>query len=193
MARTLTLTSDWLYRDPIDLDDIERGQFTQDDNGTYHLSAQTLDGTYWAPRTILPQHTDTKPAAIEYWPPHSHYPTSNGTSASEDFVDTSTRVIIRTINADTALDPYDNKVTGAIGDIVVNLDATLTAANHKSMKAILLPNPETTINEQGPAGSQKTGKTFRVQLAADPDGEQHGMSLLKDGQYYHIAISNYLT
>lgn len=194
MARRYEIQSDWLYKDPIELDDIERGQFTQDDEGTYHISAQNKAGEYWAPRTRLTQTTDTKPTEKDTWPPHNYdYNASDSNNVRGDVIRPGLQLVIRTINVDTDKTTYGKHVTGALGDIVCDLDATLIAANQRSSKGILSPYPDTRIDGGSPIGSQNSGKTWRVKLErTDPDNSPTGMSLLQDGQHYHISIGNYL-
>ena len=195
MARQLTISSDWLYRDPVEPDDLDRGEFTQDEYGVYLLSAQNRDGLYWAPRTKFTQLSSTKPTDKDTWPPYdAEYNFEGGFGGTaNDFIDTGQALVIRTINTDTSTRPSGTVVTGAIGDVVCRVKATIVAANQRSSKGILLPTPDAIIDGVGAAGSQKTGKTWRVRLAkTDPDGNHNGQSRLNDGQYYHISVSSYL-
>jgi hypothetical protein len=194
MAKQFALRSDWLYKDPVELDDIDRGEFTQDDDGTYHISAQNFDGVYWAPRTRINQESDAKPGDKHTWPPHNY--NYNG-AYGYDTLDTEMpdiHLVIRTLTIDTGITTaWKATVPGEIGDVVCDMNAKLIAPNHRSSKGILLPDPETKIDSSGPRGSQTSGKTFRVMFERmDPDGEHNGQSLLEDGQYYHITAGAYL-
>ena len=194
MARQFALRSDWLYKDNVELDDIDRGEFTQDEDGTYHISAQNFDGVYWAPRTRINQSTDAKPDDKQTWPPHNYDYNGAYGDATKDTEMPDCHVVIRTLTVDTGITTaWKNTVPGAIGDIVCDMNAKLIAPNHRSSKGILLPDPNTKIDSTGPHGTQQSGKTFRVMLERmDPDGDHNGMSWLEDGQYYHITAGAYL-